>query len=436
MKKILILGLILLAGCGQSQTGQKTETNKTAVKPDRTFRLDFAGDVMFTRGFNRYIDQGIDPLREVAPILRQATIAYVNLETTVSTRGEKVVKEVNLRSDPSTMKFLTNAGIDAVSLGNNHVMDYGEVAFKDTLKSIDAVGVLRTGAGTNLTHARTPIIIESNGFKIGLLSYGDVYPTSLYANANRPGNAGVDSTIIVADIVRYKPKVDFLAVSVHWGDEYIDDAGSRQITLAHLFIDKGADLVIGHHPHVLQAFEMYKGKMIFYSMGNFVFDQVRYKTRFSMIVSATLEKVVGTNGITNLTAVYRITPLFKNETNYMPEIPTPKMTAEIVAHLLKLSSVRNRGIVKLIPDHTAGYTNYIIAIKESAGINKLPNTQIKPKTEKPVKASPKTEKPTIKKQPKTEPVKSVVTNPAKLPAVSSNTNRLFNKDELKTQSSN
>lgn len=159
-----------------------------------------------------------------------------------------------------------------MSFANNHVGDYTKEAFDETLQRLTEIGIAYTGAGKNYAEASTPKIIEVRGQKIGFLGFTDVGPTWLVAKENSSGTLLANDKNIDSIIQQAKASVDVLVVSFHFGDEY-SPANARQEKVAKNSVDQGADIVVGHHPHVMQKYEIYKGKPIFYSLGNYIFDQ-------------------------------------------------------------------------------------------------------------------------------------------------------------------
>lgn len=243
-----------------------------------TADICFMGDVMMDSYIKDYIDDyGIDyPLSKVSHILKAADVSVINLETSVSTRGKtKKPKGYGFRSHPDTLGGLKNAGIDLVSLGNNHVFDFGEEAFYDTLENLNKYGIEYAGAGRNIREAERLVIIEKNGIKLGFAACNMIIPWEGWsASDNSPGTASVlkgNYNRILNNINEYKKECDVLSILVHWGREYAKVPDEWQIELAHLMIDSGADIIVGQHPHVLQGIEIYKEKPIIYSTGNFVF---------------------------------------------------------------------------------------------------------------------------------------------------------------------
>lgn len=238
--------------------------------------LVFAGDVMFDRGVKRnverYLAGDFSGLFANTPYLQTADITFLNLEGPVATGGRNVGSIYSFRMDPIVLSALKNAGIDIVSFANNHVGDYSKVAFDETLENLDHAGIAYTGAGKDYTEASTPKIIEVRGQKIGFLGFTDVGPTWLVAKENSSGTILATDKNIDSIIQLAKEQVDLLVVSFHFGDEY-SLVNARQERIAKNAIDNGADIIVGHHPHVMQRVDEYKGKPIFYSLGNFIFDQ-------------------------------------------------------------------------------------------------------------------------------------------------------------------
>lgn len=240
----------------------------------RTVRIAMVGDLMLAETPGRLIRQGIDPLRHFAPLLRQHDIRVGNLETVVATVGRAVPGKIyTFRAHPRVLPVLQRH-FDAVSLANNHTGDYGAQAVAQMLDLIDATAIGRFGAGHNLAQAHHPWITERHGIKFAFLGYNEFFPRSFEADHDRPGIAWSDDDQVVHDIrmARHRWGADIVIPFMHWGVEYEPLASPRQRQLARRMIDAGADAVVGTHPHVTQDIETYRGKPIFYSLGNFVFD--------------------------------------------------------------------------------------------------------------------------------------------------------------------
>jgi hypothetical protein len=201
---------------------------------------------------------------------RQADVSMVNLENplTRSTLGIGK-KQLNFKADPESVKVLTAGGVDLVNLANNHAMDYEEPGLVETINTLNNAGIGHLGAGRDLKEARRPDIIEVKGQRIAYLGY---YDSDLQAADQ--GKAGTNprrNNRVAEDIRALRGQVDWIVVNYHWGVELADYPGDWQIDLARFTIDQGADLVVGHHPHVLQGAEIYKGRPIVYSLGDFIF---------------------------------------------------------------------------------------------------------------------------------------------------------------------
>lgn len=274
--------------------------------------MSFA-DVLFCQGYGvrstikRY---GADFLFEkVKQKISGADICFGNLETVLSRyeENDNSLGSVDMRGDPESATSLKNAGFTLVNVANNHMMQHGPEAFLETIQLLNANGIEQVGvkSADENWHSQ-PIIIDKGGMKIGFLGYSfelDLYhPRPLYCY-------GQDEPII-EDIKKLKCEVDFLVLSVHWGLENINRPSIITINRAHKFIDAGADAIIGHHPHVLQGIETYKGKFIAYSLGNFIFDMNWNDVfRESMILKLNIRDRNNFN--------FEISPTFNN-TKYQP----------------------------------------------------------------------------------------------------------------------
>src|SRR5579862_1103471 len=161
-----------------------------------------------------------------------------------------------------------------MSVANNHSGDLGKDAFVDMLSNLPTYGVTPVGGGRTLAEAHAGVVRRVRTTTVGLLAYCEIGPQNFEAGTNTPGSAWLDLAPMQADIKRLRPQVDYLIVFTHWGIEYVTTEDDDQIGFAHAAIDAGADFVVGAHPHVRQPSEMYRGKPIVYSLGNFVFDEM------------------------------------------------------------------------------------------------------------------------------------------------------------------
>jgi poly-gamma-glutamate synthesis protein (capsule biosynthesis protein) len=260
--------------------------------PQDEFTIAAVGDIMLG-GRAEPVLRGRGPaypFRSVLPVLKQADVIVGNLESPISTRGEAVKnKKFTLRAGPIAVDALKEAGIRVVTLANNHAMDFGPLALQDTLTSLSENGILFSGAGMNLDDARSPALLRIGGRTLAFLSYSLTFPLEFFAAPARPGTAPGYADYVQEDIQKARGMADIVVVSFHWGAEVMFAAKDYQIALGRQAIDWGADLVLGHHPHVLQELELYKGRLIAYSLGNFVFGSESDRTNASIILLCTFK---------------------------------------------------------------------------------------------------------------------------------------------------
>lgn len=251
------------------------------------------GDVTLGFHYEEYVDDqiakgktrdemlgyGFDRIR---PALDGGDLFVVNLECPFTARGDKIEKNFNFRARPELVATLLNAGVGAVSLANNHMMDYGPVGLADTLATLDTAKIPHFGAGRTLAEARQPAIVTVKGVRIAFLGYfflGDhnIEPPEVIATESTPGvaghhdNADVMEKMLREDIALARPRADLVIPFFHWGKEGEHEPQPYQQRLAHAAIEAGAAAVFGSHPHVLQGMELFHGGPVLYSMGNFVF---------------------------------------------------------------------------------------------------------------------------------------------------------------------
>ena len=240
-----------------------------------TVTLAFAGDIVPDGMPGQLIRKGKDPLAHVAGLLRSTDIRIGNLESVVSLRGQRGNKIFTFRSHPDSLHMLRQH-FEVMSVANNHSGDFGKTAFADTLQYLRDAKILSVGGGANLQQAHRPLILEKNGIRIAILAYNEFMPRSFEAGAQTAGVAWSEDEYVIADI-RYaieQEHADIVIPFMHWGWENEALSSQRQRNLAHKMIDAGAAAVIGGHPHVTQETEIYRGKPIIYSLGNFLMDSL------------------------------------------------------------------------------------------------------------------------------------------------------------------
>jgi len=278
---VLVLALAGTAGSAEGPGAPQDELVIAAV-----------GDVMLGHRAEPFLErEGPDyPYASVLPVLQQAQIVVGNLEFPISVRGTAAEnKKFTLRAGPVAVESLKAAGIRVVTLANNHILDFGPQALQDTLKALAENGILFTGAGMNLEDARAPALLRAGDRTIAFLAYSLTFPIEFYASPGRPGTAPGYREYVKADIEKVRPKADLVVVSFHWGAELMTQAKEYQQELGRRAVDWGADLVLGHHPHVLQELEVYRGRLIAYSLGNFVFGSESDRTNSSIILLCTFK---------------------------------------------------------------------------------------------------------------------------------------------------
>jgi poly-gamma-glutamate synthesis protein (capsule biosynthesis protein) len=247
-----------------------------------TLTLLMAGDIMLDGLPGASIAQGIDVFADFASLLTAADVTVGNLECAVGVKGARLDKKYTFQAHPRVVPVLARY-FDAVSLANNHSGDFGKEALVECLELLDAAWIGHFGAGHNLEEAHRPWVVKRRGIKLALLGYDEFKPQSFEAGPDTPGVAWSlgdrYEARVMADIRRAKDALgaDVVIPFLHWGWEN-EPHNVRQESFAHRMIDAGADIVVGGHPHVTQSFELYKGKLIVYSLGNFVFDEFEGRT--------------------------------------------------------------------------------------------------------------------------------------------------------------
>jgi poly-gamma-glutamate synthesis protein (capsule biosynthesis protein) len=263
-----------------SPSATSSSPTPVSASPSRTpapgtVTIVFGGDVDFDRRVGQVIEErGVDaPWRYLAPTLRAADLAFLNLECSVSTRGRPEVKTYTFRGDPASVAGAKHAGVDVFSLANNHTFDYGVDAFFDTVRNVHAAGIKTTGAGRDLTEAIKPAVFEVNGRRIAFLGISAIIPAPKWKAApGHPGLAYDDDAVITRAVREARKVADVVIPFFHWGIEYTTSPNAAQRRAATTAIRAGATMVIGGHTHVLQPVETLNGHLVAWSMSNLVFQ--------------------------------------------------------------------------------------------------------------------------------------------------------------------
>ncbi len=277
----------------------------------QTASISLVGDLMLRNRLTELRRHDEAGFEAALAALQESDVVIANLEMPLSKRGSKMLKHSNLRSDPDIIDDVRAMGIHAVSLANNHMMDYGADALADTLAACDSASILRSGAGMNLTEALKPAWSETAGKRIAMISVSSTLPLGSEAYDAMPGIAPIRvkfSLEIDTNLINEQPgtmpivhswardedqelvcnhvrdlagQADIVIVAIHWGvpswwlSPYQGLLTTYQQPLGHALIDAGASVVFGHHSHSLHGIEVYNGAPIFYSAGNFIFDRPR-----------------------------------------------------------------------------------------------------------------------------------------------------------------
>jgi poly-gamma-glutamate synthesis protein (capsule biosynthesis protein) len=246
-------------------------------------RLLLVGDVMLGRLVNQVLkDVGPEyPWGDTLPLFSSADLRLCNLECVLSDRGRPwsaTPKVFRFRSDASNVDVLTSAGIELVSLANNHVLDYDYVALLDMLAIFEETGIRHAGAGRDRAEARRPAVIQCAGLRVGMIAFTDNEP-AWEATDERPGTFYVPIDLhdhragqLFGLISDASSAVDLVVVSAHWGPNWGYRPPPEHIAFGRALVDAGADIVFGHSPHVLRGVELYRGKPIVYNAGDFIDD--------------------------------------------------------------------------------------------------------------------------------------------------------------------
>jgi poly-gamma-glutamate capsule biosynthesis protein CapA/YwtB (metallophosphatase superfamily) len=292
----IILSWLWLSGSAFRSAADGIAAPAPRPSPAPVITLAAVGDVLLAgKAAKLSAQQGAGAaFAAVKNTLGPADIAFCNLECPLSGRGGAAKKAYTFHASPLAAEDLRQAGIDLVGLANNHTLDYGRGALQDTLAALKTAGIAWVGAGEDLQQARRVQFFDfgrdpATKTRLAFLAFSNMLPLDFYASEKRGGTTPAWAKLIRQDVARAGKQADFTIVAFHWGKELSDRPTPGQRALAHLAIDSGADLVIGHHPHVLQGGECYKHGFIIYSLGNFVFPS-RGKTRESVILLARLQK--------------------------------------------------------------------------------------------------------------------------------------------------
>jgi len=262
------------------------------MRNSKTIKIHAVGDIMlgdlppnYGFGIGSHINKHGPqfPFEHCADFLRDADIVFANLEAVLSAYDKKSrrLDTTIIRGQPEAVKGLQYAGINIVSLANNHIMQHGQKALEETIGVLDKAGIKYIGVDIPKLNVVNKAIFNIGGISLCFLGYNQ-RPQQYYID--EPVYVTADLDKIIFDIDRARKEYDIIIVSMHWGEEFVDCPASWQVELAHKIIDSGADVILGHHSHMIQGIETYNEKPIAYSLGNFIFDMWQSRLRKTFVL--------------------------------------------------------------------------------------------------------------------------------------------------------
>lgn len=292
---LIFLLALLTANCGSSSTPPPPEKPPQPLKETRA-TFSAVGDIMLSRGVARTIDNARDPLvvfSGMKDLFNSTDFNFANLESPVSGNDNRVGRGLVFNARRADIEGLVKYKFKVVNLANNHALDQGLNGLNYTQQFLTEKGIEYLGVGPNKADAWKPKYLTANGIKIGFIgvSYASINDNGASTNDYVARIEEVDH--LRASIKQAKSESDYVLVTMHAGTEYVRNPNKPQIDFARAAVDAGADIVIGAHPHWIQTFENYKGKYIFYSLGNFIFDQMPQDRREGLALHITLLKSEG-----------------------------------------------------------------------------------------------------------------------------------------------
>jgi len=305
---------------------------------DRVVRFSAVGDLTFGDhplcvGFGAHSrfrrEEPLFPFRRSLEVLQRSELLFGNLECTHSTIGLRRwnYHSVQMRGEPRLIEGLHAAGFKVLNVANNHSVQHGVDAFADTVSMLERRGIQCCGVATDPSarHAR-PVVVITNGLRVGFLGYS-LRPRQYFEHV--PPYAEGEPDAMVRDVEGLRRQVDAVVVSVHWGDEFIQEPSPSEIRLARRLADAGATLVIGHHPHALRGMERHGTTQIVYSLGNFVCDMAWDDSLRTSVIFECLLTAEGARDV-------RLVPVYIND-DHQPEVLSGTASTAVLDHVEQLS---------------------------------------------------------------------------------------------------
>jgi len=277
-------------GCAATAWPSYAQRAALTVASRRPVTVAFTGDIHSEGVLRQRLLAGEDPLDTVEDVLTAADLTVANLETAVGTSGSpQPGKTYTFRAPAQLVTSLARSGVDVVSLANNHALDFGREALAETLRLARQAGLATVGAGRDADEAYAPALIDVGGRRIAVVGLSHVLSAGWAAGPDRPGLASAyDEDAAVAAVARAAAQADHVVVAIHWGKELDVCPNATQRRLAAKLVAAGADIVAGHHPHVLQGLEQSGEALVAYSLGNFAWYHHHAPSRDTGILTATL----------------------------------------------------------------------------------------------------------------------------------------------------
>lgn len=290
LRNILLIVLVLLVIFAVWATVFNPSSSVVNMQPKENVSVAVTGDVMFARNMEGVLSMDSSPFAGVSDVISSVDLLLINFENAATTSENAVKGDVPLKCSPDYVPLAKANNLTVAALANNHAFDYGIDGMKDTMENLKSNDITPIGAGNSEDEAHAAVVKEVNGRKITILNYMDADNFAEYsqdvmpvAKGSNPGYSAYDSADAKKQISDNNDS-DLIIAYMHYGNEYSTSPNENQIKMSHELIDYGADVVIGSHPHVPQGIEMYNGKPIFYSLGNFIFDQSNEATHVAYFV--------------------------------------------------------------------------------------------------------------------------------------------------------
>ncbi len=316
-----------------------SKENNSFTLPDDTTTILFAGDTHFIWGVKDLQKKNglYSPISMIKPLFDQFHYRVLNLETVISKNGiTRNQKNYVFRSDPENIEVLKNLNVNLALLGNNHIYDAGQEGVLETIDYLKKNDIQTVGAGKNLKDAIEPHIQEINQIKFAFFSITLIFDKEDIASENKAGTVG-NHPLLLKKIQEIRKNVDYIFLSIHWGEEYNPFILKEQKQLAQFFFKRGVDFIVGHHPHIPQAIEVYSDKAVVYSLGNFLFGSANYLQSQNILAVFHFNKQKKFIGI----EVFPITGIYRKY-GYQIQEPDFNDIQELFKDLYYLSKLENK----------------------------------------------------------------------------------------------